>query len=335
MKLSERLRLPAAVGLAAALAAGCASSPSDQNMVPPGSGGSASGTGGANAGSGGAKGAATGGSTGSGGSVSGSGGSASSAATCTPGKVPSGTLFSPFDAQPVDVQAPDGHEYYLQVNEWNSAAKMAAQTMPYGGDFFFKLTKQDGSVSTMGGPVGFPSHFIGSNGGHMTAGSNLPKAISALTTVPTSWTWDDAGTLADPTTNSYNATYDVWFSKTAAGDPMTTSSPSGGFLMVWYHKPNDAQPIGSIKYSAVSIPGIPGSWNVWIGMNGSVPCISYVSTTDIKTMSYDLNLFIKDAVNNRPNTIQSTWSLTNVFAGFEIWRGGVNLTSTSFCAVVN
>src|SRR3569623_2241678 len=81
MKLSERLRLPAAVGLAAALAAGCASSPSEQNMVPPGSGGSASGTGGANAGSGGAKGAATGGSTGSGGSGSGSGGGAAGAGT--------------------------------------------------------------------------------------------------------------------------------------------------------------------------------------------------------------------------------------------------------------
>ena len=38
-------------------------------------------------------------------------------------------------------------------------------------------------------------------------------------------------------------------------------------------------------------------------------------------MSFDLNLFIKDAVTNRPNTILSGWYLTNVFVGFEIWRG--------------
>jgi hypothetical protein len=244
-------------------------------------------------------------------------------------------LFSPYDAMPVDVGSPDGHEYYLQVNEWNSAANMAAQTVAYGGSFFFKVTKQDGMVTTSGGPVGFPSHFIGSNANHTTAGSNLPKAVTALTTVPTSWTWDDAGTLADPDNNQYNATYDVWFSTSSAGDPASVSGPSGGFLMVWYHKPTVAQPIGSIKYSAVTIPGVPGTWNVWIGLNGTKPCISYVATTDIKSLSYDLNLFIKDAVANRPSTILSSWSLTNVFAGFEIWKGGLNLQSTSFCAVVN
>ncbi|HEY4186732.1 MAG TPA: hypothetical protein VGP07_16765 [Polyangia bacterium] len=265
--------------------------------------------------------------------ATGSGGSTSM--TCTPGKVTAGTLNSPFDYMAVNAAAPDGHQYYLQVNEWNSAANMATEVLDYGGDYFFKMTRQDGSVPTNGGPVGFPSHFIGSNAGRTTLRSNLPKAVTALTTVSTSWTWDDAGTLADSTNNSYNATYDVWFSSTSSGDPESASGPSGGYLMVWYHKPSDAQPIGSIKYSAISIPGVPGNWNVWIGNNGTKPCISYVSTTDIKSLAYDLNLFIQDAVKNRPSTIQSAWALTNVFAGFEIWRGGVNLQSTSFCALVN
>ena len=105
--------------------------------------------------------------------------------------------------------------------------------------------------------------------------------------------------------------------------------------MVWYHKPADAQPIGSAMKKGITIPGVPGTWDVWIGLNGTHPCISYVATQTTLSLSYDLNLFIQDAVKNQPNTIQSSWYLTNIFTGFEIWRGGVNLESTSFCAHVN
>jgi hypothetical protein len=200
------------------------------------------------------------------------------------------------------------------------------------------MTTQEASVMTNGGPTGFPSMFIGANSRNVTANSNLPKLVSSLTSVPTTWNWNDNGTLADATTNSYNATYDVWFSKNAQGEP-NASGPSGGFLMVWLHKPKDAQPIGKVLYPAATIPGVGGTWDVWIGMNGKVPCTSYVRTEDTLALSYDLNDFIKDAVSARTNNgtpvLDSGWYLTNIFTGFEIWRGGVNLETTSFCAVVN
>jgi hypothetical protein len=223
----------------------------------------------------------------------------------------------------------------MQVNEWNTDAT-GAQTMAYGGSYFYKMTQQDGVVATNGGPTGFPSIFIGANNRHATAGSNLPKQVSTLTSVPTSWTWNDAGTLADEEANIYNATYDVWF----ATDPVpategNASGPSGGFLMVWYHKPVHAQPIGQVMWPAVTIPGVSGTWDIWLGKNGTEPCISYVRTDTILSLSFDLNLFIQDAVANRPNSIQSTWHLTNIFSGFEIWQGGINLESTSWCAAVN
>ena len=242
----------------------------------------------------------------------------------------SGTLNGRFGSTHVTAS---GSDYFLQVNEWNASA---TQTMAYGGSFAFKMTTQMASVATNGGPTGFPSMFIGANSNHATTGSNLPKAVSALTTVPTTWNWNDNGTLADATNNSYNATYDVWFSTNPAGEP-AASGPSGGFLMVWLHKPADAQPIGSVATGnhAVTIAGVPGTWDVWIGTNNSRPCISYVATQTTLSLSFDLNRFIQDAVNNRPNTIQSGWYLSNVFTGFEIWRGGVNLESTGFCAAVN
>jgi hypothetical protein len=250
---------------------------------------------------------------------------------CTPGVLtPSGTLLGPYGSRHVSA---DERDYFLQVNEWNATA---AQELTYGGDFHFKVTTQMASVPTTGGPTGFPSMFIGANSNHETTDSNLPKAVSALTTVPTAWIWNDNGTLADATANSYNATYDVWFSTNAGGEP-SAFGPSGGFLMVWLHKPADAQPIGSVSAAnrGVTIPGVPGTWDVWIGPNGSRPCISYVATQTTPSLSFDLNAFIRDAVNNRPNTIQAGWYLTNVFTGFEIWRGGVDLESTGFCAVVN
>ena len=224
-------------------------------------------------------------------------------------------------------------EYMLQVNEWNSTAK---QTIEVGGSYYYKVTEQQASVPTNGGPSGYPSIFIGENGGRKTAGSAMPKLVGSITSVPTTWIWSDNG-ATDSATNIYNATYDVWFSTHAEGDP-SSYSPSGGFLMVWLHKPSAAQPIGgSPRYSGVSVNGIPGTWDIWIGPNGSVPVVSYVRTdTDpAYSMSFDLNAFIRDAVTNRPNTLTDSMYLTNIFVGFEIWSGGVGLQTTAFCAAVN
>ncbi len=290
-----------------------------------GSAGSHSGGSGGSAGGGpGSGGSATGGS-GAGGSATGGAGGALAGCTPTP-LTTTGVLNGRYGTMFYD-----NNTYFMQVNEWNSSA---TQVMSYGGDVLFKMTTQMASTATNGGPTGFPSVFIGANSKHTTMNSNLPKAVTALTTVPTTWIWNDNGTLSDDTNNSYNATYDVWFSTSSAGEP-SSSGPSGGYLMVWLHKPADAQPIGSAMKKGITIAGVPGTWDVWIGPNGTRPCISYVATQTTLSLSYDLNLFIQDAVKNQPNTIQSTWYLTNIFSGFEIWRGGQNLESTAFCAVVN
>jgi len=266
----------------------------------------------------------------------GMGGSAGST-VCTPGHpTAQGTLASAFAVRAL---LSEGREYYIQVNHWNSAAP-GDQSLDFGGDTFFRMTQQTATAATTGGPTGFPSIFTGANSGNYTDDSNMPKQVSALTTVSTSWTWNDHGTLSNASANSYNATYDVWFSATSAGDP-DASKPSGGYLMVWYHKPNDAQPIGGIVARSVTIPGATGTWDVWIGPNqgnGNKPVTSYVANSDLLTMTYDLNAFIKDATTRTYNgapAISKDWYLSNVFAGFEIWRGGATLETTDFCVQVN
>ncbi|HEX6763962.1 MAG TPA: hypothetical protein VF103_00760, partial [Polyangiaceae bacterium] len=92
---------------------------------------------------------------------------------------------------------------------------------------------------------------------------------------------------------------------------------------------------GRVTYQAVTVDGVDGTWDVWVGTNGSRPCISYVRTEASLSLSTDLNFFIRDAVDNRPSTIQDDWYLSNVFIGFEIWSGGIGLETTSFCTIVN
>lgn len=215
----------------------------------------------------------------------------------------------------------DGQMYVVQNNVWGTNA---TQQLSYTGTAY-EVTQQTGTNPTNGAPVSYPSAFIGSNFDRRTTGSNLPKLVSSIASIDTGW-FNNAG----PISGTYNAAYDVWFSTVAAGDQ---GAPTGGYLMVWFYDPPNAQPLGSAMGTA-TIPGISMTWTVWKGTQLGKPCISYVANSTINGLVFDLNLFIKDAVQNHPQTIQNTWYLTNVFAGFEIWSGGVGLKTTDFYAVV-
>jgi hypothetical protein len=214
-------------------------------------------------------------------------------------------------------------DYIVQNNAWGSTA---GQNITYGPGTKLKVTVQNGTGAN-GSPAGYPSIFTGNFSGGSTMGSGLPRAVSAITagSVQTSWTWASNGA-----TGSYNAAYDVWFSTGSNGDP-GAAGPSGGYLMVWYHKPSGNQPIGAIVASA-TIAG--KTWNVWYGNNSGngKPVVSYAAQTDITSMTYSLGDFIRDAVTR--GYLQNSWYLTNVFSGFEIWSGGVGLETTDFAVTV-
>jgi len=246
---------------------------------------------------------------------------------CTPGQLTqTGTLNGPYQTYNATIGS---KQYFLQVNEWGSSS---TQTMSYGGSYFFKMTQQQANMPTDNKPAGYPSMFIGANSNHTTSNSGLPKQVSALGKVLTTWNWADNGTAADSVNNVFNAAYDVWFSTNGA--EAAASGPSGGYLMVWYYT-QGCQPVGSLTEAGHLVAGMPGCWNVWTGTNNGKPVISYQHQGQLSSFGFDLNLFIQDALKNYPTYMNSTWYLTNIFTGFEIWKGGVNLESTSFCAEVN
>ncbi|HEX7476497.1 MAG TPA: hypothetical protein VF331_01695 [Polyangiales bacterium] len=218
----------------------------------------------------------------------------------------------------------DGRNYVVQNNVWGANA---AQTLSYNGPSF-EVKAQSGNNGGGGQPVSYPSAFIGSNYGRGTSGSNLPKQVSAIQSVQTGFSHNADGAIS----GQYNATYDVWFSTNAGGD---TQAPSGGYLMVWLFDPSNEQPMGSVVQAGATVAGMPGTWDVWQGTNSGKPCISYVRTQPTTSIEFDLNLFIKDATTRPSAPIQSNWYLSNVFAGFEIWSGGVGLKCNAFYAIVN
>jgi hypothetical protein len=217
-------------------------------------------------------------------------------------------------------------QYVAQSNWWHLYKQ---QTMTVNG-LSFTVGNPAGATSADDNPMGYPSMFIGSYAGHTTKGSNLPKQVSALTKVNTVFS-TNATSLG---MSNYNATYDVWFTAGPAPLPSNQYDPGkgGAYLMVWLFNPTSRQPRGDPATSRHTVAGIPGTWNVWID-NTDPLCISYVSTTPLDKLDFDLNTFIQDSVANRYG-ITSSMYLSIVFAGFEIWGGGDGLQAKAYCANV-
>ena len=223
----------------------------------------------------------------------------------------------------IPVDGSSGKSYFMQANWWGNPPT-APQEQISGLGYTIS-----GSVSAGSNVIGYPSIFIGSYQGKASKGSNLPKQISALTSVPTIFSTNvDSQGVA-----SYNAAYDVWL--TANSNLVTGSGPGtdGAYLMVWLFKPSDKQPRGSILADGRFVDGVSGAWTVW-GDTTNPPCISYVSTSKISSLEFDLNLFIQDAVKMKYGNIKSSQYLSIIFAGFEVWSGGDGLQVKKFCANV-
>jgi hypothetical protein len=242
--------------------------------------------------------------------------------------VATGTVAQQFGA--AQIAATATKTYYLQSNWWQT---YASETEDYAGLSFTVHNPQGASVpASNGAPMGFPSLFIGQYAGNATTGSNLPKLVSALTTVPTIYKTNNSSIG----TSNHNATYDVWF--TQSGTPLSASQSNpgagGAYLMVWMFKPTDRQPRGNDDgHTGQAIPGVSGAWDVWVDRTDP-PCVSYVSSTPIDGLEFDLNAFIKDAVAKNYGVTSSMY-LSIVFGGFEIWGGADGLQLSQFCATVN
>jgi hypothetical protein len=246
-------------------------------------------------------------------------------------------------------QGKDCKTYIVNNNNWGQPTT-TCQQLSYTGNSF-KIDSANGTASGQGVPASFPSMYVGANG-NIAGGSyntwddtGLPKAISGITSAKTTFKW------SGKSSGDFNATYDIWFAKSA---PTAGGYEDGisGLLMVWLYKPGSRSPIGSVKRQA-NIGG--KDFDVWIGPRGTQskgsddsgrPVISYVAKSTITDFSADLKAFFDDAVKNgdadksaggTSQAFSSSWMLTDVFAGFELWSAGdgVGLKADEFTFSLN
>jgi cellulose 1,4-beta-cellobiosidase len=245
---------------------------------------------------------------------------------CTDVASTSVNLPSAYSSTTVSV-AGGNKQYAMQTNWWHYFKQ---QTVTVDG-LSFSVGNPAGAVSPDNNPMGYPSFFIGQYSGHIPVGSNLPKQVSALTNVYTVLSTN----ASSKGYSNYNAAYDVWFTASSTPLPSTQYTPGAGgaYLMVWLFKPSDRQPRGADTHPGQKVGTLPGTWDVWIDSSSNPPCISYVSTTPLEKLDYDLNTFIRDAV-TKGYGITNSMYLSVIFAGFEIWGGGDGLQLQAFCANV-
>jgi hypothetical protein len=253
-----------------------------------------------------------------------------------PAGVVTGTLSG--EAARIKVSGKDGNSYVINNNAWGDNSGDGTQQLRYTGNSF-EILRQTAGPGANSSPASFPSIYIGANGATMgvngasTVGDGLPIQVSAITRIPT--TFNHSGPLGDN-----NATYDVWFAPNGT-PPAQYGTAQAAFLMVWTHRPAGRNPIGSnAGRTGITVAGVPGTWDLWVGPRGgggpdaNLPVLSYVAPQTMRNFTFDLNMFIKDAV-SRNLGLTNNMFLTDVFAGFEIWNGGTGLRVDEFSADIN
>jgi cellulose 1,4-beta-cellobiosidase len=131
----------------------------------------------------------------------------------------------------------------------------------------------------------------------------------------------------DPT-GSHDVAYDIWFNQT----PTASGANNGEELMVWLNSSGGVQPAGS-KVGNTTIDGI--NYDVWEGMGGSgCTDVSYVMTNHTSSVN---NLNVGDLALDsiKRGYMQSSWWLTSIQFGFELWQGGTGLAVNSFSVTTN
>jgi hypothetical protein len=247
------------------------------------------------------------------------------------GGLPSGTIATKFGR--FRVRGTDGKSYIVQNNAWNDASQPGQQALQFTGNSLQITSQTAGGAGDV--PLGFPSIYVGRNGFRgtndsltTTADDNLPIQVSAINSIQTRFAHNASGDA--------NATYDVWFAaQPPAGEYQTAT---GAFLMVWTYKPGNRNAIGGFGGGAVQQATVDNrQWNLFVGGRaeagdpgaGNAQVISYVVPgAAIPDYSFDLNLFIQDAVQR--GLLSPTMFLTDVFGGFEIWSGGSGLRIDEF-----
>jgi Glycosyl hydrolase family 12 len=217
-----------------------------------------------------------------------------------------------FDTAPVK-----GGAYIYQQDEWNSTRRQCAVVSGTG----FLLTAASFDLPTNGPPATYPSLYRGCHWGGCSSGDNgMPVRVGGLKSIRSTWR------TKQPAAGAYDVAYDVWTNT----KPETRGQPDGSEIMIWLASRGGVQPFGT-QVATVRLAG--ASWQVWQGRQASWNIVSYRRVVPTRVVrNLDVAAFVRDSVARRAT--KPSWYVIDGEAGFEIWKGGKGLATTSFSFAV-
>ncbi|MGH7738753.1 MAG: GH12 family glycosyl hydrolase domain-containing protein, partial [bacterium] len=210
--------------------------------------------------------------------------------------------------------------YVVGTNYWNPKTCAGTQCMTINDQTgAFTVTRD--SFSCAPDVASYPFIYYGSHFGSVSPGSVLPMKIGTLKTATSRWDF------AVPSTGSWDAAYDIWFSQ---GLSTVGGFRGGAELMIWLNYRGDVPPAGK-KIGAVVLDG--KSWTLWEGPIGW-NYIAYLADQPVTSVKHlNLMAFVKDSVTR--GYIRPDWYLAAVEAGDELRTGGAPFTSKAFSVSIN
>lgn len=197
-------------------------------------------------------------------------------------------------------QVPSGH----QSVETQSASTWSATWV---------WARDDGRVKS------YPSIVRGWNFGKNWSPDpgGFPVQVSAQAPLPTSAAFSLSGD------NQYDVAYDLFLS------PSPNPDKPSGELMVWLNY-NGQQPAGSLVASGVTLGGIDGTYDVWVGDVGW-PVWTFVSHRQLTSVDMKLQPFVYFASYTK-NWLPHSWYVLDIQAGIEIIAGDGHIDFTRYSA---
>jgi hypothetical protein len=213
----------------------------------------------------------------------------------------------------------DGTRYRFITNWWGMG--WTAGNISYNGTGF-NVASAAGTSMPDGTPIGYPATYCGLYSENSAGGNcGLPAAYSSIDKLWTGWKWHSADT------GQYNAAWDIW---------LGTASQFQSYLMVWLRDPRGRQPAGNAVITNVTVPGVPGTWNIRYGTVNSKPIVNYVRVEGQDACEFEFNVmdFIADAQARSATTpaiMLPGDTVRAVAVGFEFWTGPfANVSSDDF-----
>ncbi|KAF1952207.1 endoglucanase A precursor [Byssothecium circinans] len=143
------------------------------------------------------------------------------------------------------------------------------------------------------------------------------KALSAISTIPTTWTWSYSGSDIVG-----NVAYDIFTSASGSGS-------SEYEIMIWLAALGGAGPISATGSPIATVTLAGKSWKLYYGLNGSMKVYSFVASSQINSFNGNLMEFANYVTSKQG--MPKSQVLQSVGAGTEPFSGSnAVLTTTAY-----